>query len=341
MRQGQFGLMVHWLAPGPAPEFGPQITELDPAVNAFDVDRFLNDYRRTKADWLIFTIGQNTGYYASPNAVFDRLVGSGRCAQRDLVMEIAKGVKELGGRFMAYLPCEISAQSDNIKQAFGWTKEGNTAQEEFQHSYTEFLAEYSLRFGPLLDGWWIDGAFTQPIFHNSHIIGDLWLDAARAGNPNAAVAFNDGSLCCGHSVPVVAGQDYLAGEADLLIKGKIRYGRQKDSPLLEPATHSPIPPHTCSWHCLVPIDCMWAHGWTFADWQNSPYEIAPIAPGEMERPLYPLSDLETLVRDFKEVGGGVTFNVGIFQEGGLGIRTVDQLRELSHLIDRRRATPER
>jgi hypothetical protein len=36
-----------------------------------------------------------------------------------------------------------------------------------------------------------------------------------------------------------------------------------------------------------------------------------------------------VVRDFKSVGGGVTFNVGIFQEGGLGPQTVDQLAELA------------
>lgn len=42
-----------------------------------------------------------------------------------------------------------------------------------------------------------------------------------------------------------------------------------------------------------------------------------------------VDDLETVVRDFKAVGGGVTFNVGIFQEGGLGPDTVSQLAELA------------
>ena len=49
----------------------------------------------------------------------------------------------------------------------------------------------------------------------------------------------------------------------------------------------------------------------------------------MERPLYPTADLQVLLQDFKSVGGGVTFNVGIFQEGGLGEQTVAQLGELS------------
>lgn len=329
MHSGKFGLMVHWLAPGPPPQYGPHVADVNRAVDAFDLDRFLEDFRRTQADWLIFTIGQNTGYYASPSTVLDRLAGSGRCSQRDLVMEIAKRVKALGCRFIAYLPCEVAGQSDQIKHAFGWeTKEG-TGQEEFQRRYTQFVREYSLRLGTLLDGWWFDGAYTWPLFHSSLINGDLFFDAARAGNPNSAIAFNDGSLCCGYSMPVVAGQDYLAGEAEVLVNGKIRYGRLKESPLFVPAGHLPQPPPTCLWHALLPIDCMWAHGHGFEPWQNSPYHIKSPEPGMMERPLYRTSDLQVLIQDFKSVGGGVTFNVGIFQEGGLGAQTVDQLGELS------------
>ena len=92
MKGGKFGMMVHWLAPGPEPQHGPRVTDLDRAVDAFDVDRFLSDFRRTRADWLIFTIGQNTGYYASPNSVLDALAGPGHCPRRDLVLEIAMRV---------------------------------------------------------------------------------------------------------------------------------------------------------------------------------------------------------------------------------------------------------
>jgi hypothetical protein len=52
----------------------------------------------------------------------------------------------------------------------------------------------------------------------------------------------------------------------------------------------------------------------------------------MERPLYTVGELETVVRDFKAVGGGVTFNIGIFQEGVLGPETVDQLADLAGCV---------
>ncbi len=329
MCDGKFGLMVHWLAPGPEPEHGLRETDLNRAVDAFDVDRFMADFRRTGADWLIFTIGQDTGYYASPSEVLDRLAGPGHCPQRDLVLDIAKAVKKDGKRFIAYLPGSVSTP---FKKAFGWTEEPGTAQEEFQKRYTPFIAEYSLRFGKLLDGWWFDAPYELPVFHKSRLHAELYLGAARAGNPNAAVAFNDGSICCGFSTPVVAGQDYIAGETEVVFNGKIRYGREQDAPLLNLSTHTPQPPPDCLWHALVPIDCMWMHGSRFGDWLNVPFAQPPIGPGEMEPPVYATADLATVVRDFKSAGGGVTFNVGIFQEGGLGPRTVDQLAELASIV---------
>ena len=77
MVQGSYGVMVHWLAPGPAAEKGPYIRDLNRAVDAFQLDRFVQDFQRTGADWLIFTIGQNTSYYASPNATLDRFGRTG------------------------------------------------------------------------------------------------------------------------------------------------------------------------------------------------------------------------------------------------------------------------
>ena len=45
MVQGSFGVMVHWLAPGPASEKGPYIHDLNRAVDGFDLDRFVQDFQ--------------------------------------------------------------------------------------------------------------------------------------------------------------------------------------------------------------------------------------------------------------------------------------------------------
>jgi hypothetical protein len=312
MQGAGFGLMVHWLAPGPAPEVGERLLEPDRAVDGFDLERFRTDFEQSGADWLIFTIGQNTGFYASPNAVLDRLVGSGHASRRDLVLEIARAVHRLGKRFIAYLPAEVNAQSPEIHAGFAWNP---ADQSEFQRRYTRFIREYAARLGSLLDGWWFDGCYTWPAFHNSLYDWPLWCGAARAGNPDAALAFNDGSFCVGIDRPLAPDQDYLSGEVEVLRTGMLRLGRGEDAPLVLPLTRF-VPGTSCQWHALVPIDCHWAHE----------------APGPMEPPRYRDDELFAFVKRCRSVGGAVTLNVGIYQEGHLGAESLSQLRRLSESL---------
>src|ERR1700743_2416551 len=76
---GKWGLMTQWIAPGPGSEKGQRITDLNAAVDAFDVPAFIRQFEATGAHHLIFTVGQNTTYYSSPNAVMDKYMGPGHC----------------------------------------------------------------------------------------------------------------------------------------------------------------------------------------------------------------------------------------------------------------------
>lgn len=310
MQQYPFGLMVHWIAPGPAPLAGRHLRDLNAAVNAFDLDRFMADFERTGAGWLIFTIGQNSTVYASPNPVMDRLVGPGHCSGRDLVGEIAQRIHALGKRFIGYLPAEINAP-EKLHEGFAWNPKD---QSEFQRRYTDFIRAYSVRFGPLLDGWWFDGCYTWEAFPNSTYNWPLWFDAARAGNTNAIVAFNDGSFCVGNTNPVTTLQDFLSGEIELLQDSQIRLGRDTNAPLYLP-TGRFAPGNRTQWHALAPIDCnrSWSHE-----------KAGPLAP-----PSYPDEELLSFLKNCRKVGGVVTFNVGISQEGRLGEQTVNQLHRLA------------
>jgi hypothetical protein len=69
----------------------------------------------------------------------------------------------------------------------------------------------------------------------------------------------------------------------------------------------------CQWHALVPIDCEWMHG----------------GPGPMPPPKYSDADLLRFVKDCKAVGGAVTLNVGIYQEGHMAKASVAQLGRLA------------
>lgn len=311
MSKGSFGIMVHWLVPGTAPEHAEPTSDLNKAVDSFDAHRFLQQFEASGADWLIFTIGQNSGCYASPNATLDRLAGPGHCSRRDLVMEIARGVHNQGKRFIAYLPAEVAGQAEGIKRAFAWNP---TDQSEFQRRYQAFVREYAERFGRLLDGWWFDGCYTWDVFHNSLYDWLAWAVAARAGNPDAALAFNDGSFCIGITRPLTPHQDYLSGETEILVKGKIRLGRQEGAPLYLPEARFAAGT-TCQWHALVPIDCFWGHH----------------TPGPMAPPRYKDEELFAFVSRCRGVGGAVTLNVGIYQEGHVADATLAQLQRLARV----------
>jgi len=315
MHRGSFGMMVHWLVPGAtAPERGEPITDPERAVDAFHIERFLEQFAESGADWLIFTVGQNTGFYASPNKVLEQLAGPGHCSQRDLVLEIATGVARMGKRFVAYLPAEIEAQSAAMHKAFGWSPSDPT-QAVFQQRYREFIRAYALKFGPLLSGWWFDGCYTWDVFPNQYLDWTALAQAARAGNPDAALAFNDGSFCIGITQPLTDEQDYLSGEVEVLRDGKLRLGRGDDAPLYLPESRF-VEGTRCQWHALTFIDAFWVHA----------------KPGPMEPPLYDDDTLFSFVRSCKAVGGAVTLNAGIYQEGHISEATLAQLKRCSQSL---------
>ena len=67
---GKRGMMVHWLF--------AEAGQIDYYANAFDINKFMADFDAAKSDYLIFTVGQNAGVYASPNTQSEV-----RCAPRE------------------------------------------------------------------------------------------------------------------------------------------------------------------------------------------------------------------------------------------------------------------
>ena len=311
--QGRWGLMVHWLYPQTASRQSVPPPGFDAAVDAFDLDGFLADFAVTGGDWMMFTIGQNTGYYAGPNAVLERLVGPGHASRRDLVGEMAEGLKRLGKRFIPYLPSEVAAQADAVRNGFAWDP---ADQSQFQRRYTDFIRDYSLRLGTGLDAWWFDGCYDWDLFNNRTYDWPLWVGASRAGNPDAAVAFNDGSFYLRKQEPVTPYQDYLSGEIGWLENGRIRLGREteREGPGTQVLPTGRFVPGThCQWHGQLPIDCFWLYG----------------GDGPMDPPRYSDAELNSFVKSCLAVGGAVTLNVGIYREGRLAEKTVAQLARLS------------
>ena len=333
MADGSYGMMVHYVLgaeepqdnwsllrglQGDAPE--EKTADFNRMVNGFDADSFVNQFLSTGADWLFFTIGQNTGYYCSPNEVLDTR-SPGYTSQRDLVLEIGERLKAEGKRLVLYLPAETAEAPAEIQEGFGWNPVDPT---EYFKRYLAFIREYSLRLGTLHDGWWFDGCFPHVL--QSGWDWAPWCEASRAGNPDSAIAFSDASFCIGTLPPVTPLQDYHAGEVHILEDAQIRMDFLSGDDVYttpegrirkrgqEPRLYMPDSQFIdgVQWHALVPIDS----------------SFNPIVPAQH----YSDDALFKFVKDCNAVKGGVTLNVPVDNKGYVPDATIAQLKRLSRSV---------
>lgn len=300
MARGTFGVMTHYLISPKGNTAAERTADLNRTVDRFDLDGFMRQFEETRADWLIFTLGQTTDYLCSSNAYLDAK-RPGHTPRRDVALEIAQRLQRLGKRLILYFPSDPDPTIQRLLDC---------DPKQCTELYFEFLRQYSLKFGKLHHGWWFDACSPHP--------DEYWkryLAAVRAGNPDAAVAFSGAEFCAGGpSVnPICKLADYHAGEIHLLEDGRIRRdflyppgeivvtadrklrrrGQEAkfylpDGPLIDGV----------QWHGLLPIDL------TFN----------PAIPNQFCH--YTDKELIAFVRRIKSVGGAITINVPIDVENG-------------------------
>jgi len=340
--------MIQSLPPELTMPDGARYASVDECTSRFRTDMFLWNFDALGAEWLIFTLGQNTGLYNSPNRVLESVLGAGHCSRRDLARELAEGLKGRGKRFIAYLPLEAHC-NDTVRDLLRWdsSEPGVCRQDEFQKLWRTAVREWSLRFGPLIDGWFFDGMGSIAMTE-----GDAarLMEAARAGNPNAAVSFNSTGFDLYAGTIAWPGEDFFSGEATMLKDG-LPLTRWREYPNGIPSHFVPAVPGTelpgnsvfhpysarmpgrkdllC--HVLAPIDAFWWRQ-NNVDWLNDRPEsryIHPetLPPGEMEPPMYSAGEIRRLISTFTKAGGAVTMNLGVFTDGSFGEKTVKLLLE--------------
>lgn len=299
MQQGPFGLMVHWLSDIAPPPGGRAFDDWNDMVDAFPVDQFCDQVAATGVGWLIWPFGQNTGRYCSPNACLEALV-PGCCSRRDLFREIAEGITQRDMRMLAYLPSAVRRQSDKVRAALGWDLDPNDKR-EFQRRYAGVVREWSQTMGPLISGWWFDGAYEGPrtdfTYDSSRFDIPEWGEAVRAGNPASIYALNPGANTFQY---VSEDEGYLAGEANDL---RVRPGR----PLIGDK----------QWHALTWIDCFWMHK-------------DPGSP--IDAPRYFDAELHAYLDACHRNGGAVTLNIGIYNDGSMPEASLAQVTRMAELI---------
>ncbi|OQB43305.1 MAG: Alpha-L-fucosidase [Candidatus Latescibacteria bacterium ADurb.Bin168] len=212
-RDAKWGVFMHWLATMHRP--GCTVDEWNAMVDAFDVDGLANQLAAAGAGYLFFTVGQIDGFYACPNEAYDRIVGiqPSKCSRRDLVSDLSDALAEKGIRLLVYLPAEPPYLDKEAVAKFPWVREPkNQRQAEFQTMWEGVIRDFALRCGTKIWGWWFDGCYyaTDMYRHPEPPNFASFAAAAKAGNPQALVAFNQGV----HTPvkPQSAFEDYTAGE---------------------------------------------------------------------------------------------------------------------------------
>jgi len=215
MKQAKFGVMTHYLPDwlSQTENINVDITKWNELIDNFNVNTLAAEVKSVGAGYMIFTIGQNSGFYDSPNATYDRLVGNkpSKCSKRDLIADLGVALHNRGLKLIVYLPSGAPNGDQVAKNALQW-QNGPHPNKEFQSKWEQIIREWSVRWGDKVDGWWFDGCYWPNIMYRTESAPNFksFADAARAGNPNSVIGFNMGvfyRLTSGTPY-----EDYIAGE---------------------------------------------------------------------------------------------------------------------------------
>ena len=307
----KWGVFTHYMADTVLRGQEITIERWNEAVDSFDVDALAEALAAMHASYYVITLGQNSGYYCSPNAVYDRLTGidPSKCSRRDLVAGLYAALKPRGIRLMVYLPSGAPDRDPAAMQALEWAPgkypiwshpdggpDGGDARfTEFQNKWESVIREWSARWGGNVSGWWFDGCYYPHgmYFHPDPPNFASLAGAARAGNPDGIVAFNPGVFTPVRSLTPY--EDYTAGEINEPDR-VVCTGRRLGS---------------AQFHILSYLGPSWA---------QSP-------------PRFTDEQVIALTRNVTGKGGVVTWDVPINADGSIPEPFADQLRALGAAME--------
>ena len=217
MREARFGVMTHYLADWIAQTTHEpmSVERWNSLVDHFDAEQIAEQVKSTGAGYYLITIGQNSGYYLAPNVVYDKLTGiaPSKLSRRDLVADLYEAMHKRGIRLMVYLPSGAPGGDNAADAALAW-QNGPYRNKEFQQKWEQVIRGWSVRWSKRIAGWWFDGCYWPNTMYRAEDAPNFatFAAAARAGNPDAALAFNPGVIH--RLISITPHEDYIAGEID-------------------------------------------------------------------------------------------------------------------------------
>lgn len=186
-------------------------------VNKFDVKKLAEQLYEMGAGYYFITVVHGTKYMLLPNETYNNLMGvepGVLCPERDLALELYDELSKYGiDLYLYYNASGIFRPKEDAEKLGFWTDDDNIwtpnkgvvpynwkdrvvmedgVEIDFIKKWSKVLREYSLRYKDKVCGWWIDSCYDFVGFNQENI--KYFYDAAKAGNPDALVACNNGVM---------------------------------------------------------------------------------------------------------------------------------------------------
>jgi len=178
------------------PAGGGPAKSLDQQAADFNVPAFISMVQNTGASYVIWSISWWTYHLdaalTSPDSIVSAAGGPanpGLTSTRDLIGDVAAACRGAGIRFMMYYHTgdEDQAWWPYQKWPASFAPTGTGDRSTFFANWTKVVTEIGQRYGTNLDGFFFDDAMVMYYpgsFEQLHA-------AARSGNPNRLISFND------------------------------------------------------------------------------------------------------------------------------------------------------
>lgn len=282
MHEAKYGIFFHYL-------YGMDDFE------RFDVNKFTSDVLKTGADYVVITLGQNSGYYCAPNPVFEELThqpeGS-KCYTGDIPMQIARALRPHGVRLMLYLPSHPPSRDNEASRHLGVDQQIRNdwvMNDTVVENWCKVIKYWSKHYGDNISGWWFDGFY--PWINLNENYAKCYKEAVLSGNESSILALNQGLEPT--VFPANKYCDYTAGEFEefkLIPEGRFADGAQ--------------------WHMLSYIGEQWCN----------------------PNPKYTAQYLIGYITDVNANGGTITIDMYADPEGNIAPAELEIMQEIKRHI---------
>jgi len=216
----------------------------------------------------------------------------GKTTERDLIQEIADSLTEKNIRFLCYINGPLGFNL-NVREGYPTERE----KREFVDNFNSILSEFGERYKDKVSGYWFDSWY-QIFEEYPEVPFEDFHAATKIGNKDRIICLNSWIY-----PPVTSWQEYWAGEVGSPIGLPVN-GYMEDGPVTD------LP-----YHALLIME---------------PYWVQKTA--EMPEPRLTSEKLVEYIKSCTKNNGAVTINLGIYQDGTVGEKALQVMREVKNQI---------